>query len=150
MRRVGLLLLLSLAAGCGNVDTTPADVDATLAAHDADEDGIRDSDDLVPCAGVRLLVTNVSVDSARLSLNGETVVLPDAFPTSDVIEVFLNVAPGANSIEVESSLTGGESLHVIVEPADKTTRWLDETLTSASALTEAAFGFDATASCSGY
>ena len=150
MRRVALLLLLALSAGCGNVDTTPSEAGATLPAHDADEDGISDADDLLPCAGVRLLVMNVSVEAAKLSLNGEPVVLPDAFPTSDMIEVFLNVAHGANSIEVESSLTGGESLHVIVEPADKTTRLLDEMLTSASSLTEAAFGFDVTASCAGF
>lgn len=150
MRRVGLLLLFALASGCGNVDTTPPEAGSALPAHDADEDGISDADDLVPCAGVQLLVMNVSVDSAKVSLNGEAVVLPDAFPTSDMIQVFLNVAPGANSIEVETSLTGGETLHVIVEPADKTTRLLDELLTSGSSLTEAAYGFDVTASCSGF
>lgn len=150
MCRVGLLLFLALASGCGNVDTTPPEADSALPVHDADEDGISDADDLVPCAGVQLLVSNVSVDFAKVSLNGEAVVLPDAFPTSDMIQVFLNVASGANSIEVETSLTDGETLHVIVEPADKTTRLLDEMLTSGSSLTEAAFGFDVTASCSGF
>lgn len=150
MRRVGLLLLLALASGCGNVDTTPPTDDGVIAAHDADEDGIADETDLVPCAGVRLLVANVSVDQATFSLNGEAVVASDAFPTGDMIEVFLNVVPGANSIEVQSALTGGEQLHVIVEPADKSGRWLDETITSASSLTEAAFGFDVNATCAGY
>ena len=73
-----------------------------------------------------------------------------AFPTGDMVEVFLNVAPGTNSIEIESSLTGGESLHVIVEPADKSGRWLDETLTSSPSIADASFGFDVTASCAGY
>lgn len=150
MRRVGFLLLLALSSGCGNVDTTPPTAEGIAPAHDADEDGIADADDFVPCAGVRLIVANVSVDNARLSLNGEAVVTPEAFPTGDMIEVFLNVAPGANSIEVETTLTGGEQLHVIVEPADKSGRWLDETITSGSPLTNAAFGFDVTASCAGY
>lgn len=149
MRRVGFLLLLALSSGCGNVDTTPP-TEGVLPAQDADEDGFADADDLVPCAGVRLLVANISVDDARLSLNGEAVVTPDAFPTGDMIEVFLNVAPGANSIEVESTLTGGEQLHLIVEPADKSGRWLDETITSGSLLTDAAFGFDVAAACAGY
>lgn len=150
MRRVGLLLLLVLSAGCGNVDTTPPTDEGVLAAQDADEDGIADADDLVPCAGVRLLVDNAGVDDARVSLNGVVVVTSEAFPTSDMIEVFLNVAPGVNSIEVESSLTGGEKIHVIVEPADKSGRWLDETLTSSPSIGDAAFGFDVTASCAGY
>ena len=149
MRRVGLLLL-ALASGCGNVDTTPPTDEGVISTQDADEDGIADADDLVPCAGVRLLVDNAGVEDAQLSLNGEPVVTPDAFPTGDMVEVFLNVAPGTNSIEIESSLTGGESLHVIVEPADKSGRWLDETLTSSPSIADASFGFDVTASCAGY
>jgi hypothetical protein len=149
MRRVALLLSMVFAAGCGNVDTTPREESAAV-LHDADEDGFADADDLVPCAGVVLLVANVSVDQARIELNGDAVVSTDAFPTSDMIQVFLNAAPGANSIEIETELGTGEELHVMVEPSDKSDRWLDETLTSASALTNASFGFDVTASCAGY
>lgn len=150
MRRVTSLLLFALvAAGCGNVDTTPPDASA-LDARDSDEDGIPDTDDLVPCAGVNLLVDNMAVDSARVYLNGEEVIASSAFPTTDVLTVSLNVAPGANSIEIEASLSQGEMLHVMVEPDDKTVRLVDETITAASALTEASYGFDVSTSCAGY
>lgn len=150
MRRVATFLLLALSAvGCGNVDTTPAE-ESALEARDSDEDGILDGEDLVPCAGVRLLVDNIAVDSARLYLNGEEVIASTAFPTNDVLTVSLNVAPGANSIEIEAALTGGETLHVMVEPDDKSERWIDETITSASTLTQASYGFDVTAACAGY
>ena len=144
------LLLAGATAGCGNVDTTPPEAGAPSPAVDADEDGIPDAQDAVPCVAVRLLVANVGVDDAEISLNGEPVVLAGAFPTQDVIEVFLDVANGANSIEVAATLEGYEQIHVMVEPADKSTRLVDETITSASALTSAAFGFDVSAACSGY
>ena len=149
MRRVASLLLLALAVGCGNVDTTPPE-ERVASAQDADQDGFADDADFVPCAGVRLLVTSLGVDDATISLNGESIVAPAAFPTSDVIEVFLNVAQGENSIEIESALAGGEQIHVIVERDDKTTRFLDETVTSASALTDVSFGFAVTTACAGY
>lgn len=150
MRRVATLLLLALSAvGCGNVDTTPPE-ESALAARDSDEDGIQDADDLVPCAGFRLLVENIAVDDARVFLNGEEVVAAAAFPTTDVVTLWLNVAPGPNSIEVEASLAQGETLHVMVEPDDKSMRFVDETMTEASSLTSAAFGFDVSVACSGY
>lgn len=150
MRRVASFLLLALSAvGCGNVETTPPE-DSALEARDSDGDGILDGDDLVPCAGVNLLVDNMAVDSARIFLNGEEVIASSAFPTSDVLTVSLNVAPGANSIEIEASLSQGEMLHVMVEPDDKTVRFVDETITASSALTEASYGFDVSVSCAGY
>lgn len=153
MRPVASLLLLfglsGLLAACGNVDTTPPAPEGALPAPDADGDGIADADDRVPCAGIRLVIANVAVDGARVSLDGEPVVTPDAFPTADVIETFLNVAPGANSLEVESALTGAARLHLIVEPSDKSGRLLDETLTAASAPSEVAFGFTVEAACAG-
>jgi hypothetical protein len=145
MRRVASFLLLALSAvGCGNVETTPPE-ESALEARDSDGDGILDSQDLVPCAGVNLLVDNMAVDSARVFLNGEEVIASSAFPTSDVLTVSLNVAPGANSIEIEASLSQGEMLHVMVEPDDKTVRFVDETITASSS-----YGFDVSVSCAGY
>lgn len=144
------LLLGSVAAGCGNVDTTPPEAAAGSPAHDADEDGIPDAEDAVPCVAVKLLVTAVGVEDAEISLNGEPVVVAEAFPTQDVISLFLDVAHGANSIEVAASLSGSEAIHVMVEPADKSTRLVDETITVASSLSAAAFGFDVSAACAGY
>lgn len=158
VRVTSLLVALAFsaaAAGCGNVDTSPSESTDTPAAPaqpdgDADQDGIPDSEDAVPCAAFRLVVANVGVDQAEISLNGESVVLAGAFPTNDVISVFLDVAQGANSIEVATSLTGAERLHIMVESGDKTTRFVDETITSASALSAVAFGFDISVACEGY
>ena len=150
MRRVGLLLLMGALAGCGNVDTTPPAESAGAAPADADEDGIADEQDLIPCAGVQLIVTNVSVEDAALSLNGEPVIDPGAFPTVDVVQSWLNVATGMNTIEIASELGAYDELHVVVETDDKSVRFLDETLTGETALPEVAFGFEVTASCAGY
>lgn len=151
MRRVGLSisLLLSLAVvGCGNVDTTPEPVTAPVVADDADADGFADADDHLPCAGVRLLVANQGVNGVRIALDGVPVVYPDAFPTTDVIEVFLNVVPGANTIELLGGAPDHEELHLIVEHDDKVTRFLDETITrDAGTPPEIALGFTVDATC---
>ena len=150
MRRVALLLCFAFAAaGCGNVDTTPEPVTAPIAADDADGDGFADADDHLPCAGVKLLVANVGVDGVRIAHDGAPVVYPDAFPTADVITVFLNVLPGANTIELQGVATDPEQLHLIVEPDDKSTRFLDETITrDAATPSEIAIGFTVDATCS--
>lgn len=116
----------------GTPDSTPVDPDpaptATPVDGDDDGDGIPDDQDNLPCAAFRLRLSNVGVSSASVGLNGTEIVSQNSFPTSEVIQLFINPVNGPNTIALGGKLNGspGDELHFLVESADAATVYLDQ------------------------
>lgn len=116
----------------GNPGSTPVDPDPTPTATpvdgDDDGDGIPDDQDNLPCAAFRLRLSNVGVSSASVGLNGSEIVSQNSFPTSEVIQLFINPVNGPNTIAVGGKLNGSpnDELHFLVESADAATVYLDQ------------------------
>lgn len=109
---------------------TPTPEPTATPVADGDGDGIPDADDNLPCIAIKLTVTNDGVSSASLDLNGEEVVGTNAFPTTMVIERYVNPVNGVNDVSVAGKLAGSpnDSLHLVVAAADMSVTYLDETV----------------------
>lgn len=110
---------------------TPTPEPTATPVADEDGDGIPDVDDNLPCLAIKLTVSNDGVSSASLDMNGDEVVATSSFPTTQVVERYVNPVNGANDISVAGKLAGSpnDTLHLVVAAADMSATYLDETVT---------------------
>ena len=110
---------------------TPTPEPTATPLPDGDGDGIPDVDDNLPCLAIKLTVSNDGVSSASLTLNGAEVVSTNSFPTTMVIERYINPVNGANDIAVAGKLAGSpnDTLHLLIAPVDGGMAYLDQTVT---------------------
>lgn len=116
----------------GGEDTDPPQVHVN--PNDQDGDGIPDGQDNVPCMAFYLKVWNQQVSSASVDLNDVELIAPSEFPTTAVIQRFINPVPGTNVLTIGSKLTGSpeDELHVELWSSgnanDPATLYLHETI----------------------
>lgn len=95
----------------GGEDTTPPGVNPTVG--DLDGDGIPDGQDNIPCKAFYVKVWNQNVSSGSVELNAVEIVATSDFPTTQVIQRFVNPTPGTNTVTFGSKLAGSpeDELH---------------------------------------
>jgi hypothetical protein len=98
--------------------------------RDDDGDGIPDDEDNIPCRAFTLTVDNEDVSSATVILNGTVVVEQNYFPSTEVLEVFINPVVGENTLSLGGRVAGSPSdILMLAVSDDLATIYLDEDIT---------------------